>query len=72
MATPGNGMIVGLAPWPEGMAMADGRGGIEGGFVVGDGVLMPGNRGPVLTSVMRVSMQREAIFHSPHQSSSRT
>jgi hypothetical protein len=72
MATLGNGMIVGLAPWLDGMDIGDGRGGMDDGFVVGDDGVLPGKSGPVLTSVMRVSMHREAIFHSPHQSSSRT
>ena len=76
MATPGNGMIDGLAPILDGMDNADGRGGIDGamGKIDGEGEdeCVPGIRGPVLTSVTRVSMQRVANFHSPHQSSSRT
>jgi hypothetical protein len=72
MVTPGNGMIVGLAPWMDGMDMGDGRAGMEGAIDGGKDGLMPGSKGPVLTSVTRVSMHREAIFHSPHQSSSRT
>ena len=48
------------------------RGGMDGDFGAGDMGFKPGTSGPVLTSVMRVSTRRVSIFHSPHQSSSRT
>ena len=67
---PGSGTIDGLAPMLASVDTADWRAGIEGD--IGKGGLAPGTRGPVLTSVMRVSTRRVASFHSPHQSSSRT
>lgn len=83
MATPGNGMIDGLAPMLEGADIealrggmdgdiGEGRVGIAGDIGEGEGAFMPGSSGPVLTSVTRASARRVASFHSPHQSSSRT
>jgi len=62
IATLGNGIFDWLPPMEVGGAIVNGRAGMAG----------PGINGPVLTSVMRVSMRRVIIFHSPHQSSSRT
>ena len=83
MASPGNGMNDepmldedALAPRPDDEVMddaemGDGRGGMGGG--AGDGMGAFGAMcGPVLTSVTRLSERRVTIFHSPHQSSSRT
>lgn len=83
MATPGNGMIDGLTPMLDdadievlrgGMVgdIGEGRMGIDGDTGEGEGAFIPGSKGPVLTSVTRVSTRRVASFHSPHQSSSRT
>jgi hypothetical protein len=81
MASPGNGMKdepalmfddAGLAPGPGDDEMCDAEMG-EGRGGIGEGMGVFGAMcGPVLTSVMRLSERRVSIFHSPHQSSSRT
>jgi len=72
MARPGNGIFDWLPPMDVEAEIGDGRGGIDGIIGDGAGAPCPGIKGPVLTSVMRVSTRRVDIFHSPHQSSSRT
>ena len=69
---PGKGIIDGLLPIDADVEMGVTRDGSDGGIGVGGTGFAPGTWGPVLTSVIRVSERRLAIFHSPHQSSSRT
>ena len=72
MATPGRGIIAGLAPIDDGIDSGATRGGIDGDIEGGGKGFMPETGAPVLTSVRRESIRRVANFHSPHQSSSRT
>ncbi len=72
IATLGNGIFDWLPPMEVGGAIVNGRAGMAGDSGDGEDGFCPGINGPVLTSVMRVSMRRVIIFHSPHQSSSRT
>jgi len=69
---PGNGIIDGLPPIDVDVEIDVTRDGSDGGIGVGGTGFALGMWGPVLTSVIRVSGRRLAIFHSPHQSSSRT